>query len=613
MIFKGLRKAGLIAVVCVTLMAASALPAMAAPQRVVILPFAANAASDISYLVKGLRDMLASRLGWQDKVTVIEQDLLNPVMKNIPGPYNEKKARQLGKELSAQAVVFGSITMLGKAVSLDARLVKVEEAGPPLSTYIQANSLDEVIPKINQFAQRINTEIFKRPGAAAALAQAQTPAAAAPAPKQESAAPAPSLPAPPSGAPPATPAPKAKAEEGIRDRSDLVGKLGTPASKWKPEETDLEALPANISPLNPLFLKQLSGVESDRHWRSPTVKGQIQSICVADIDSDGNNELVAALKDGLLVYRLNKDSFQLIYQIRNGPSGKYLFVDAGDIDGDGQSEVFVSNIQNHQCSSFVMVWKSGGLQIRQRGLPYFFRVQKEPGGKGDILLAQGKNIAEAYAGPIYRMKYSKGAYVEDQELDLPETAWIYSTVLADLNGSGGYEPVVVGPGFDLQVYSQKGENLWMSTDVYSTSSKIIDQPNRWSVNDRLADDESWTYVPTRMLNRDLDGDGREEIILIRNKDRANFMLERLTMFYQGNIMSMVWNGLNMGEKWRTPRITGYLADFTIGDVGNVGRNALVMAVSKRSMKGYIPSDKSFLVAFTLKPPKKAPTTKNKGL
>ena len=623
MMIMGSRRAVLVVLFCVALLGVTALPAVAAPQRVVILPFSANAASDISYLTKGLRDMLASRLAWQDKVTVIEQDLVNPVMKNIPGPYSASKARAVGKELSAQAVVFGSVTMFGKAVSLDAQLVRVEGDSAPLSTFVQANSLDEVIPKINQFAQRINAEIFKRPEAIAAQNAPAAPAAPAADSQAAPAAPAPSAPlAPlasgnppaPQGPPPASGAPgQPKPEEGVRDRSDLVGKLDSPASQWKPESTDLEELPANISPLNPMFLKQLSGVESDRHWRSPTIKGQIQSICVADIDGDGKNELVAALKDGLLVYRLSKDNFQQVYEIKNGPLGQYLFVDAGDIDGDGIPEVYVSNMYNHQCSSFIMVWKGNGLQVRDTGLPYFFRVQKNPLGKGDILLAQGKNIAEAYAGPIYRMGYKGGKLVEEKELQLPETAWIFSMVLANLNGSGSYEPVVVGPGFDLQVYSSQGEDLWKSNDVYSTSSKIIDQPNRWSVNDRLADDEAWTYVPTRMINRDLDGDGREEVIVIHNKDRANLMMERLTMFYQGNILSMIWNGLNMTETWRTPRISGYLADFTIADVGNVGRQALVMAVAKRSMKGYIPSDKSFLVAFTLKPPKEPKKIENKGL
>ncbi len=156
-------------------LALAALPAAAAPQRVAILPFSANAKDDISYLIKGVRDMLATRLAWGDKVAVIEPDLVAPALKEIPGPYNDEKARQVGKKLSADAVVYGAITMMGQAVSVDARVIRSGEDRPALSAFVQAANLDQVIPQINEFAQRINAELFKRPGAAPAAATASAP------------------------------------------------------------------------------------------------------------------------------------------------------------------------------------------------------------------------------------------------------------------------------------------------------------------------------------------------------------------------------------------------------------------------------------------------------
>ena len=125
-------------------------PVPPAPNRVVVLPFTANSQEDISFVVKGLRDMLASRLPWQDKVTVVEPDLVAPVLKKFPPPYNDAKAREIGKEISANVVVYGSITKLGKSVSVDARVVKVDQPGPALTAFVHAKDLDAVIPQINQ-------------------------------------------------------------------------------------------------------------------------------------------------------------------------------------------------------------------------------------------------------------------------------------------------------------------------------------------------------------------------------------------------------------------------------------------------------------------------------
>jgi TolB-like protein len=583
MFIKGLRGTVLFALLLTLLLCLTAAPAVSAAERVVILPFEANAPQDISYLVKGVRDMLATRLAWHGKVTVIEHDLVAPVMQKIPGPYNEAKARQIGQELGAGSVVFGSISMFGKAVSLDARLVRSGDDSPPLATFIQAPNLDEVIPQINQFAQKINAEIYNRPEALAALKQ-QT---------QE------------------------QPKQGTRDRSDLIGKVDSPAKQFQQEEeTDLEQLPPNTSPLNPLFLKQLSGVESDRYWRSPTIQGTIESVAVADIDLDGKNELLALLNDRIRVYRLTKDQFTFVQEIKNGPGGEYLFVDAGDINGDGRPEIFVTCLHNLSLNSFVMEWKQGGLQITARGLPFFLRVQNKMGQKGKkMLLGQKKNVAEAYAGPVYELKAVGEGYEIDRELTLPEQATIFGSVIADLNGSGTPYTVYVGPRFDLRVASTKEDSIWNSNEVFAASAKIIDQPNRWTLRESFRESygEVFTFLPTRIIAVDLDGDNREEIIVIRNKDRANFSLERLKAFYQGNIMSLSWNGLNLVETWRTPRVSGYLTDLAIADVGNVGRPALIMSVTKRAMSGFLPKDKSYLVAFTLKPTKSAKEFKNKGL
>ena len=104
---------------------------------------------------------------------MVEPDLVAPLLKKFPPPYNETKAREIGKELSAQVVVYGSITKLGKTISVDARVVKVDQPGQALTAFVHAKDLDAVIPQINQFAQRINAEIFKRPDAIAAQNEAK--------------------------------------------------------------------------------------------------------------------------------------------------------------------------------------------------------------------------------------------------------------------------------------------------------------------------------------------------------------------------------------------------------------------------------------------------------
>jgi len=570
------RRAALLPLALV-LIFAMAVPALAAaPQRVVILPFTANAKDDISFLIKGVRDMLATRLAWQDKVTVIEPDLVAPVMKQVPPPYNDDKARNVGKKLTADVVVFGSITAMGQSVSVDARVVKVNEpASQPLTAFVQASDLDQVIPRINDFAQRINADIFKRPDAMEAMK---------------------------------------KAEESSKEMAQLKeqGETGAgPARKTINEQDDL---PATMSPLNPLFLRSLSGVESDRYWRSPRIDGQIVSIAVADIDLDGKNEILALLEDSLRIYRLSGKHFSLVHEFKNGPTGTYMFVDAADIDGDGRPEIFVSNLNNYSIQSFVLVWnQGGGLKYVAKDLPYFFRVQPNPAGKGHILLGQKKDIAEPMIGPIYYMKADGGTYVPtDKTVRKPmKAANLYNLLLADLNGSGRVMTLMIGLSYDLNVFSSNGDRLFQGGEVYNASDKVIKVPAATQL-DNPGWDEGWYFLPTRMVLSDLDGDGRSEVILVRNLDRMGGLLGKMRMYYQGTIYSLYWNGMSMMENWRTPRIGGYVTDYTIADVGNLGRPALVMSIATTQLKGMSMKDQGHIVAFTLKPSATKTPGKPKG-
>jgi hypothetical protein len=162
---------------------------------------------------------------------------------------------------------------------------------------------------------------------------------------------------------------------------------------------------------------------------------------------------------------------------------------------------------------------------------------------------------------------------------------------------------MISLSYALKVFNSSSEESWVSGEAYGASGKYFEL----DVPTGQGTDPVWYYLPTRMVLADLDGDGRHEVVVVRNADRADGMLAKMRMFYQGTIFGMYWNGMSLLEQWRTPNISGYLSDLAIADVGNVGKPALVMAVGQRHMKGFFEADSSHVVAFTLKAPKKPKT------
>ncbi len=170
--------------------------------RIAVLPFEIHAAKDLSYVREGIQDMLSTRLFVPGKVSVIDEVEVNKVLVQVKGPLTEAKIREIGQKLGADYVLYGSLTTFGQRTSLDAKLIPVKEDKPPLALYADTNSLDELIPRLSDFAVRAVSYIEGRPVRLASAVPASPPPSAVPK------APAPTVSMAPTP-PPVTPPPVA--------------------------------------------------------------------------------------------------------------------------------------------------------------------------------------------------------------------------------------------------------------------------------------------------------------------------------------------------------------------------------------------------------------------
>jgi TolB-like protein len=130
------------------------------PSKIAIVPFKINATEHFSFLQEGLTDMLTSRLAWQGRMVVIDKHKTQEGLKEISGNIDEKKARDIGEALGAHYVLFGSLTIIGDNISIDGKLIDIENQSHPATIYNQSTGIDTVMPTINAFAMEINRHIF---------------------------------------------------------------------------------------------------------------------------------------------------------------------------------------------------------------------------------------------------------------------------------------------------------------------------------------------------------------------------------------------------------------------------------------------------------------------
>ena len=504
--------------------------AHAAAKQIAIVPFKINADKDVGFLRDGIYDMLSSRLYKEGEVEVIGRPQVEKTIASVAGGFTEAKARDIGKLMGADYLLYGSLTVLGNSISVDSKMVDVSGAKPVLSFFEQSEDAGGIVTRVNQMAAEINDKIFGR----APAARAATPAAA---PQGSSAQPA---------------DPTAHPEKMFKQQGGVVGE-----GRESPFATD-EGGGREFSP---------------QIWRSPTISQVLNGLALGDVDGDGKVETVLITPQSVLIYRYDQKRFFKVAEIEN--KGVNIGVDVADINGNGVPEIIVTSMSfsRKAMDSFALEWDGKGFKRIVEGANWFYRVSASP-DRGKVLLGQEHRSEAPFSGRVFEMTWRAAQYEPDVDV-LPANRDV-NVLGVMLSGvvEGQRETVVAMDSTDrIKVFEGAGKELWKSTDRYGGSTlyyagKITD----------VGEVERPLYLPTRLLPLQ-SKDGKPRILTVKNHDIMGAVrLEKFRAYNDSQIMAMYWDGLGLAQDWRTRKLTGCIRDFAVGDFNNDGKDELVAAV-----------------------------------
>jgi len=509
--------------------------AAADPVQVLILPFTINSDKDLSFLRKGVADMLSSRLALKDQIVVI--DKTDPALnqEQIPEEITADTALALGERTQSNYVLFGSLTVFGNTISTDARFFDVRQKQPVLTFSELGNTQGEVISHINLLAGRIKEEVF-----------GQKTIASQPAPRQSTTA--------------------KESEDFSRKHPEKMLEKGVGEATIISEDLSEGGEAAAVL------------------WKTQKFKAEIKGLALGDVDGDTNNEIVFISKNIIFIYRYVDGRFGKITEIQGETYNTYIGIDVADINDNGRSEIFVTSLtDDSRLGSFVLEWNGTEFKTVVEKENWHYRVINASDRGGRILLGQKGGFKDIFSGRIHELIWENGRYVSADKERLPRWINVYGFTYGDVLGNGQESILALSKNGTLRILDSGGNEEWTSSDTYGGSNIFLlspaDKKTATTVT-RQTDPTAFKgqYLQQRIFVTDLDKDKKKEVILVKNHDAVGGIMRRYRSYNGGHFEALVWDNVGFRKKWKTRKFSGYISDYEVGDFDNNGTDELVFAL-----------------------------------
>jgi hypothetical protein len=504
---------------------------------VVIAPFTVNAPEGMVYLKGAISDMLSSRVGSGGEIHIVEETGIEKALAGYGGVADSREARQfLAEEVGAEYVISGSLSVIGESVSLDVTVFDMAQAKQtPLA--FRGGDLNALIGLVDDLASSTRQLIL--------------------------------------------------GVETVTKEEVVERIVVAPA---------VDVLVPESHERGGFIIKKAAADESTP-WTSKRFPRDFKAMEIADLDGDGTEEIIVIDESSLLIYDVMKGELVLKQEIEKGTHFKNFGVAVGDFNGNGTPEVYLSRMRNNHPSSAVLEVKGGTMKTIREGLPWLIRTLERP-GRQPLLLGQRFRDADGFYGGVRLLRWESDTVKAHDSLDLPVRVNLYGFILLDIMDNEKEKLLSLDESDRLRLYEKGGDGkwkqVWRSPGYYGGSMNIIELPT----SEGSSDTPERINIKGRILAA-IDSDGRDMVVINSNEPGGlGRSFKYIRSYKSGEIFGLTWDGTGLTERWRTNAISGYIADFLIGDIDNDGKEEIVIIVVEK-LPGFRGKKESFVVAYPL--------------
>ncbi|MBF0101699.1 MAG: hypothetical protein HQK77_12405 [Desulfobacterales bacterium] len=357
------------------------------------------------------------------------------------------------------------------------------------------------------------------------------------------------------------------------------------------EKTDidrqLDNQKMNQNAILPLQTKQL--------WKSKVFNDVINGIEIADINQDGKQETLVMMAHEVLLIKFGKEGMISSETLFYDKYCNFIGIDVADINMNGSPEIYLSGLNAHKNSvrSYVLEYNGKDYIAKIKKSSWFFKVISQQRQK--LLLGQEMK-RQPYPKEFFVMTWQNNELITKTQLVHSNGVNILGVTCGDVLNDSSDVFIAYNSYDQLHLFDFSGKILWDSKEKMGGSPLYVE----WVSTEPGETDR--IYLPMKVMVRDMDDDGKNEVICIQNDDKTGRLLKRYRQYYQSQVMGLRWDGLALPVTWKGKVIPWQISDFTFGDFNNDRQLDFVVSVIQKDGSTIGSEPSSMLISVTI--PKK---------